>query len=242
MNGTFTPSTSTVIYTSGTGATVAGTSYNNLTINGTGTFALGGATTVGGTLALTSGELSIGANTLTLNGAVSNGGGTLTGGASANITFGGAGASTTLPAVTLNNLTVIRASGIAMALGVTVNGTLTLTSGAVTSAGNLTLGNGATISRATGSLSGTPTFGTTVNVIYTGATSVTTGSEIPASATVLNNLTENNTGTITLGSPLNVNGDLTIGNSAVLVVSAGNFAVSVGGNWANNGGGFTPSR
>src|SRR2546430_12103240 len=53
-----------------------------------------------------------------------------TGGASANITCGGAGASTTLPSVTLNNLTINRANGINLGGDVTVGGTLTLTAGA----------------------------------------------------------------------------------------------------------------
>ncbi len=86
------------------------------------------------------------------------GGGSLTGGASANIVFGGSGAGTTLPAVALNNLTVNRANGIALNPSVTVNGTLTLTNGAVTGGGNLTLGNSAAITVAAGSLDAAPNF------------------------------------------------------------------------------------
>src|SRR5206468_1594332 len=144
-------------------------------------------------------------------GAISVGSGSLTGGATSSITFSGTGASTTLPAVTsgLANLTVNRANGIAVGGAVTVNATLTLTSGAVTSASNLTLGNGALISRATGSLSGTPSFGTTVNVTYTGSTAVTGGTEIPSGASVLSDLTISNSGGVTLGVSVTVNGTLT---------------------------------
>ena len=83
---------------------------------------------VNGNLTLTTGALSIGANTLTINGAVS-GSGTLIGGSLSNITFGGNGVSTTLPAVTLNNLYLNRANGIGLGGNVSVAGTLTLSSG-----------------------------------------------------------------------------------------------------------------
>ena len=129
---------------------------NNLTVNNGAGVGLTAGPLVSGTLTLASGALSIGANTLTINGAIVLAGGSLTGGTSANIAFGGFGPATTLPAVTLNSLTVNCASGIALAPTVTVNGTLALTLGAVTSAGNLTLGNGAIISRVTGSLDAAP--------------------------------------------------------------------------------------
>jgi hypothetical protein len=116
---------------SASGINLPGTisALNNLTLNnGSGT-ALPGSLTLGGTLTLTSGALSIGANTLTLNGAIATTGGSLTGGSSSNITFGGAGASTALPAVTLNDLTINRANGISLGGNVTAGGILALTSG-----------------------------------------------------------------------------------------------------------------
>jgi hypothetical protein len=102
---------------------------NNLTLNNANGTALPGSLTLGGTLTLTNGALSIGANTLTLNGAIATTGGSLTGGSSSNITFGGAGTSTALPAVTLNALTINRANGISLGGNVTVGGTLALNSG-----------------------------------------------------------------------------------------------------------------
>jgi hypothetical protein len=162
----------------------------------------------------------------------------LTGGTSANIAFGGFGPVTTLPAVTLNNLTVNCASGIALAPTVTVNGTLMLSLGAVTSAGNLTLGNGATIFRAAGSLDAAPSFGTSVNVAYTGTAGVTTGPEIPAlpaNAAVLNNLTlgYSSTATATLGAAATVNGALTINANNTL--ADGGFTLTAKSTVANSG-------
>lgn len=107
--------------------------------------------------------------------------------------------------------------------GLTINTGLTLTSGNVTSAGNITLANGATITRATGTLDAAPTFGTSVNVTYTGSTSVTTGFEIPTTASVLANLTDNNTATapaVTLGANTTVNGACSVGAGASLSVPA----------------------
>ncbi len=238
VNGTLSGtglSSSTIAYTSASGATVAGVLYTNLTVNGTGTFALGGAATVNGTLALTSGDLSIGANTLTINGLISTTSGTLTGGATSSITVGGSGASTTLPAVALNNLTVNRANGITLGAGVSVANTLTLTSGQVASAGNLTIGSGASISRASGSLdAGVPTFSGTVNVTYT-AGGVTTGTELPSSTgNVLQALSFNNaSGTVTLGGNAAVNGALTITSGGTL--ADGGYTLTAKSTVSNSG-------
>jgi hypothetical protein len=104
-------------------------------VNNSAGVSLNRSITLDGTLTLTSGALSIGANTLTLNGAITVGSGTLTGGATSNIVFGGAGASTALPAVTLNDLTINRANGISLGGDVTTGGILTLTNGTL-SVGN----------------------------------------------------------------------------------------------------------
>ncbi|MCX6235923.1 MAG: HYR domain-containing protein [Bacteroidetes bacterium] len=93
---------------------------------------LGSDIQVNGTLALNSGELSIGANTLILNGAITRTSGTLTGGASSNIIVSGASAGTTLPAVILNNLTINRATGIELEGDVIIGGTLSLINGRLT--------------------------------------------------------------------------------------------------------------
>jgi hypothetical protein len=99
----------------------------------------------------------------------------------------------------------------------TVNNVLRLTSGQINNSdGNITLAlaDGATVSRATGKILAPPSFGSSVNVRYTSlVSSVTTGPEIPASTTVLQDFQIIcDTTTVTLNSPATVNGTLTLSN------------------------------
>jgi hypothetical protein len=145
-------------------------------------------------LNLSSGNLNIGAHTLTVNGTIGVTAATITGGTSSNMTFSGA-VTTFLPAVSggLNNLTIDNPAGIALNGAVTVNGTLTLANGIFNNGANLTMAPGSTIVRSGGSLVSAPTFAGNVNVTYTGSSSLFTGKEIPTSPTVLNNLTSSAT-------------------------------------------------
>ncbi len=190
---------------------------NNLTLNRANGISLGADSTIAGTLTLTSGALSIGANTLTINGAISTSSGSLTGGASSNITFGGSGASTALPAVTsgLNNLTINRANGISLGGDVTVGGTLTLTSGALSIGANTLTINGA-ISATSGSLTG----GSSSNISIGGSGASTT---LPA--VTLNNLTMNRPNGITLGGNVTVGGTLTLSSGNI---TASSFPLALG--------------
>jgi hypothetical protein len=139
------------------------------------------------------------------------------------------------------NLTITNSAGVSMgALSRTINGMLTLVSGALANAGQLTLGNGATISRDTGTLSAAPTFGTTVNVTYGGSsTAVTTSNEIPVNETVLNNLTVNKSGGVTLNASAAVNGTLTLTSGALAIGAytlTNNGAISVTSGTLTGGG------
>ena len=110
---------------------------NNLTINtGSGNqVSLTNNLTVAGTLTLTSGSLNVGSNTLTLNGAaISPSASTsLITTSSSNLVFGGSASSVYIPSsvTALNKLTINNASGVTLNGPTTVNGTLTLTSGAL---------------------------------------------------------------------------------------------------------------
>ena len=123
----------------GSGAQVTGSllpsTVNNLTINNAAGVSLSGNTTVSGTMALNNGACSIGANTLTIDGPISSTSGTLTGGTTSNITVAGAGASTTLPAVSggLGTLTLSRSNGTVIGSDIAINTALNVTAGTVTS-------------------------------------------------------------------------------------------------------------
>ncbi len=194
-----TTATSSLVFGGTTAGVLIPTSVvalNGLSITNTNIVTLQSSLTVSGTFNPAGAGLSIGANTLTLNGIINCG--TLVGGATSNIIIGGAGAAS-LPGVTLNNLTVNRA--VTMCGNVTVGGTLTLTSGALSIAANtLTLSDGANLSYGAGSLTG----GVTSNL------TIGTGSDITLNA-IANGLNNFNTSrNITLGADLTVNGTLTL--------------------------------
>jgi LPXTG-site transpeptidase (sortase) family protein len=230
-----TTGTVTMAKTAGTATLTGNVSAASLTINGVGgTLNLGTGLThqVNGPITFTNGTLNGGTNsTLSLTGNFTGNGGTFTAG-TGTVAFNGSLAQTINRnvAIVFNNLIINNSSGVVNnhTGATTVNGTLTLTNGIFTLTTGLTMGNGATISRDLGSLSAAPTFGATVNVTYTGATAVTTGPEIPAAATVLNNLTVNKTGGVTLNSAPTVNGVLTL-TSGVVTTGANTLIIATGG-------------
>jgi hypothetical protein len=146
-NGTMTTTGSTVVYNGSSPQDMTSSFvFNNLTINNTAGVSLSDEQ-VNGALTLTAGALSVGAHTLTLNGAIINSAGSLTGGGTSNITFGGAGANTTLPAVQsgLGNLSINRALGISLGADLLVSSSLSLTLGDLTTgASTLIMPGGAT--------------------------------------------------------------------------------------------------
>jgi predicted RNA-binding protein with TRAM domain len=121
-----------------------------------GNTSLGGNITISGTTSLSSGTLTVGANTLTINGPISLGSGNIdASNASATVVFGGSTAQT-IPASTftgnINNLTLSNSAGLTTNQALTVNGNLTLSSGDLTiGATNLTLGSASAISSASAS-------------------------------------------------------------------------------------------
>ena len=139
---------------------------NNLTINRSAGVALSQSIAVAGTLSQTSGNLAIGAYTLTLNGAIS-GSGTLTGGSSSNLTIGGTAGTIQFTSGSTNNylknLTLNASSS--MTIG---SNALNITGGSTF--GVVTVGTGATL--ATGGFltlrsdaNGTASIGTSLGTV-----------------------------------------------------------------------------
>jgi hypothetical protein len=166
---------------------------------------LNGDLTLPGKLALTNGDFAIGANTLVLNGAIVTTAGTLTGGSSTNISIGGSGAGTTLPAVSLNNLTLNRANGISLGGAVTVGGTLALTNGALILGANSLTISGNPPTRTSGTIDASNAGAT---LAFTNTTAITLPTAIFTGA--INNLTINGAGGITASSDFTVDGILNL--------------------------------
>ncbi|MFP5041213.1 T9SS type A sorting domain-containing protein [Parasediminibacterium sp. JCM 36343] len=146
----------------------------------------------------------------------------------ANYIFNGIAAQVTGASLTnAANITISNSAGVSLSGTTAVSSALNLTSGTLTLGGQtLNLANGATISRSAGSLSGTPTFGSTVNVVYAqNGSGITTGTEIPSSSSVLNNLTVSTTNGVALGSSASVNGTLSLASS--LTLGSNNLALAV---------------
>ncbi|MCJ7819937.1 MAG: DUF2341 domain-containing protein, partial [Bacteroidales bacterium] len=134
---------------SGTAAQVTGNGFssaNNLNISNTAGVALTNSASVAGTITLTAGSFSIGANTLTLNGPTIAGTPTnLSTTTSSSLVFGGISTGVLMPssAANLNNLTINNANGVTLTGSVTVSNTLTMTQGnIITGAFTLALSNG----------------------------------------------------------------------------------------------------
>lgn len=170
--GTFNAGTSTITMSGTTAQTINAVTFNNLSIDNVSGVSMLGDATINSTLTLTSGSFSIGAHTLNMNGAISATAGSLVGGTTSNIVIGGSSTSTSLPSITLNNLTLNRTAGISLGGDVTVDGTLTITNGTLnTGANTVILGTNGTLSE----IAGQPILGnvrTTRNILATSGTEV----------------------------------------------------------------------
>lgn len=197
---------------------------SSTTVDGGGTFTLSGGATLG--VKSLAGITSSGASG---NIQVT---GTRTYSTAANYIYNGAAGAQVpgngLPA-TVNNLTVDNSSGLTMTAACTVHNTLYLTSGTLNNSSyNVIMANAATISPTTGTLSTTPTLGISVDVIYNGSTGVSTGNELPVSTTVLNDLTINNSGDVTLSAAVTVNGVLTLTDGSFITDGTNLLTMSAG--------------
>lgn len=149
---------SSIVYDAAGAQTVsARTDYNNMEVAGSGTKSMNGGLTVGGSLNISAGDLSIGSNLLTLNGTIT-GVGTITGSSTSDISVGGTGALGTIDFTsggeTLGDFTINRTSSgtVDFEESFTVLDNLNMTEGIVNIASttSLTLGASGSIINITG--------------------------------------------------------------------------------------------
>lgn len=220
------------IQMTGSARTISGASLTNLQLNNAGGYSLSGSPTIAGVLTLTSGTLTVGANTLTLSGSspVRTSGNINASNASSTVTFTNTGA-ITLPASTftgnVKNLTVSGSGGsVALGQSLTITGTVTVGSGATLTLGANTLtGSGTTAVSGSGTIALTGALGTqlssfTTNTLKSNGTYQFNGSStqtIPADT--YNNIYCTNTSAINLGGNVTIDGTLT------LISGNGNFNI-----------------
>jgi len=169
---------------------------------------LGSDLSINGSLTLTTGVLSVGANTLSLNGSVNRTSGFIdASNAAATIVFGGS-SSQNIPASTFSgniaNLTLNNGSGLSTSQNLTVASALSLTSGTLTVGANTLTLNGS-INQTSGNIDAS---NATSTVVFGGSTA----QSIPASTFTgnINNLTLNNSAGLSISQDLSVVGALTL--------------------------------
>ncbi len=224
---------------------------NNITGLATAVSVTGGTIQVNGNLTFTAGavQLTNQATFLVVGNLLNTAGYTTTQQARISLlgaasTFGGAG---NFGTIEFNN----GAAGFATSSPVTLTGTIYLTSGTVSNAGGAITVNNSTVLPTVvlnaGSFLQVPTYNSNVNITYIG-TDKTTGNELPASATTLQNLTVATTngqtagkGAVLLGASATVNGTLTVFSGQALVIGNGNAltmkgsSIVLSGDLTNNG-------
>jgi hypothetical protein len=209
-NGTFTPTSGGTITFNGTSAqTISGssaTNFDGLSVNNHHGVSMLKDINVNNVLSFLNGNLSVGSNTLGINGTIYNPSGIIQVSSVSSLSFGGTSAillnnNLFNGHAVINNLTVNRSGGVTLGNeSMTVNGTLTLTSGTLTIAANtLTLaGSSPTRTNGTinaGNVSATLVFANSAPVTLPGA--IFDGN--------VNNLTLTGTGGITAGSDISMN-------------------------------------
>lgn len=221
---TFTPSTSTFVYSNGTSANITATTFYNLSFTGGGTYTLLGSTIASGNVAVTTGTLA-GTQDLAVTGNFTgNGTVNLTGGITTLDGTGTFGGSTgwTFSTLTFSSTTTATSTG-----AIDVTSVMTVSSGNSLNAGSKTW----TLSGTTGTplvVSGTLTAATST-LAFTGNNGA--GATTVPSATYYNVTLNNGSETYAGTSPITTNNDLTI--------TAGTFSapasLTVKGNYSNAG-------
>lgn len=169
---------------------------------------------------LTSGTLVTNGNDLTFSGALS-------------VTSGQIDATTTVPSPTSLSITGTGAlpAAVPFVLGSVLSDLTLNRSGASLALTNASMENQGLVTVTAGSISEPLAALGVYDLWYNNPAALVSGNEIPASASVLRNLTKSGNGSVTLSSSPVINGDLTMSDGSIL---AGSQAVSVSGNFIND--------
>jgi|GEM_PF-3203778 len=218
--GSYSLNAGTVILRGSFSLPAGAATFNNLTINSNGTVTAAAATTINGTLSLTSGTYAAGTNvTMAAGSAITRSSGSITGTIQGSNSF----------SVSYTGGSVNAGPELAGGSGVRGTVTLNLTSGhtvtlkANTSVTNLTINTGSTLAGSTYSL------GVSGNLVVNGALS---GSGIITLSG--NAATIDGTGSITNSSTIDITTDYSINSTAVLTIPS-IIAISSGTTVTNNG-------
>ena len=254
INSSTSSSVGTLAFTSGF------QTMKNFTLTA-GTLTLGSNMTVhsSGTFTMTGGILILNGYTLTINGIINNGLATYSGTNTSNLSIGGSGTITgnfnfTSGAQNLSALTMNR-TGTTATIGtdLTLNSASTITAGTVANSSGTTLTLGSSLANSgtmningtlqmnTGSsVTGTSlTYGSSSTLLYNSTGTFTVGNEWTGNATtaglgIPQNVTIQNTGTVSMPSTdRGLAGNLTI-SAGTLALNATSGNLYVAGNWTNN--------
>ncbi len=187
------------------------TSFDNLTIANLQGITLESNINVNNVLTFNNGNLSVGANTLGINGTISKPSGDIEVNSTSSLTFGGTSAITINDNLfndnpTINNLTVNRSGGVTLGNeSITVNGTLTLTSGTLAIAANTLTLTGNSPVRTSGNIDASDA---SANLVFENATAIT----LPASifSGNVNNMTINGAGGVSADGDFTLDGILNL--------------------------------
>ncbi len=236
-------STSSSLTINGTGTltgglSLSGTTINNFTLNRTssGLVALNNNLTVLGTFTQTAGDLNIDGRSFTISGDYVRSGGSIRSNNSSTLIIDGTGV---LPAsfsfggsLALATFTLDRSGAtVSTSSSLTITN-LNLLDGVFDNLGTLTMATAGVITRTDlGSVTNTPVATSSYSVVYDISGNISTGPELPATATELASLTKLGSAVLTLGNDITVNGTLTLSNGSF---NAGTRAIDIKGNFVSN--------
>jgi len=233
---TFTASTGLYTFNKASGGTFSGATATVIPSVTFTTSYTNSGTLISATLFTVTGAAVVLTNNGTINATTAlSGTGGVTQGTTGILNIGGTSGITTLTATAVGN--TVNYTGAAQTVKVTTYQNLTLSGSGAKTIGAVTVNNILSM-EGTATASAAPTYGAAATLQYNTATARTAGVEWVSPFAATGGIIITSTGVITMNSAEVVNTLLTINSGATL--ATGNFNLTVGGNWTNNGGTFTP--